>query len=132
MIGDPSRARRLEGVLVLLIAAHSYAVGAALLFAPAFGAALGGWGEAHPLFFPRQAGVFHFLVATVYVAEWRRHGTVGFLLLAKATAVAFLGALWLLGDEPWIVPLSGLADGLMGAAVLAVDRVARADHSRPR
>ena len=93
---------------------------------------LGGWDGVHPTFFMRQAGVFHFLVATVYLAEWRRYGSVRFLLLAKATAVAFLGLVWILGGEPWVVPLSGLADGLMGVAVLVLARRAGVDLSLAR
>jgi hypothetical protein len=114
-----------EAWLVTLIAMHSYAVGAALLFAPGFGARLGGWGEVAPLFFMRQAGVFHFLVATVYLVEWRRFGTVSFLLFAKCVAVLFLGTLWLVGDQPWVVPFSGLADGMMAIAVLVARRRGR-------
>jgi hypothetical protein len=122
---DPNPWHRVESWLVVLIAVHSYGVGAVLLFAPSFGASLGGWDEVDPLFFMRQAGVFHFLVATVYLAEWMRDRSVTFLLLAKATAVVFLASVWLLGDEPWVVPFSGLADGAMGAVVLAVHRKAR-------
>lgn len=117
---------RLEAWLVTLIAIHSYAVGAALLFVPEFGARLGGWDEVRPLFFMRQAGVFHFLVATVYLVEWHRFRTVSFLLLAKCTAVAFLGTLWLLDGEPWVVPFAGLADGAMAIAVVATRRWAAA------
>jgi len=124
--------RRVEHWLVLLIAIHSYGVGCALLFVPAFGAALGGWDDVRPYFFMRQAGIFHFLVATVYVVEWSRYRTVSFLLLAKATAVVFLTATWLLASEPWVVPFSGLADGAMGVAVLFVHRRALAGQaSRP-
>ena len=123
---SPSSRARIEAWLVTLIAVHSYGVGAALLFVPEFGARLGGWDEVTPLFFMRQAGVFHFLVATVYVVEWRRFRTVSFMLLAKCTAVLFLGTLWLVDGEPWVVPVSGLADGLMAIVVAATHRWASA------
>lgn len=132
MAAAASSARRLLGTLVFLIALHSYGVGAALIAVPEWGARLGGWDGVHPTFFMRQAGVFHFLVATVYLAEWRRYGSVRFLLLAKATAVAFLGLVWILDGEPWVVPLSGLADGVMGVAVLVLARRAGVDLSLAR
>ena len=109
MSGDARLRGRVEAWLVTLIAIHSYGVGAALLLAPEFGARLGG-----------------FLVATVYLVEWRRFRTVSFLLLAKCTAVVFLGTLWVLDGGPWVVPVSGLADGLMAVAVVATRRWAAA------
>lgn len=124
----PVRRARVEAWLVTLIALHSYGVGAALVFLPEFGARLGGWDQVTPLFFMRQAGVFHFLVATVYLVEWRRFRTVSFLVLAKCTAVLFLGTLWLLDGEPWVVPVSGLADGLMALVVVATHRWAASDR----
>jgi hypothetical protein len=70
-----------------------------------------------PLFFARQAGIFHFVLATAYLVEWFRYGGVVVLLSAKATAVVFLARhAWALGTEAWSVPLSALADGVMGLA----------------
>lgn len=110
--------RTVRDGLVVLVALHSVAISLVLLFAPAWAASFGGWGEASPLFFVRQGGAFHLVVALGYLAELRRYGTVRLLLLAKGLAVAFLGGLWLAGEEAWSVPLSALGDAAMGLAVL--------------
>jgi hypothetical protein len=113
---------RLERWLVVLIALHTYAVGLALMFLTRWGAALGGWPTVEPLFFARQAGVFHLLLGTAYLVDYFRHRSVLLLLVAKATAVVFLGVLTFVDQAPWVVPFSGAADGLMGLAVLVVRR----------
>ena len=53
----------LERTLVVLIALHSLVVGLFLTFATEWGARFGGFPSPVPLFFPRQAGAFHFVVA---------------------------------------------------------------------
>jgi ABC-type glycerol-3-phosphate transport system permease component len=111
---------RLERLLVVLIAVHSYAVGFALLFLTEWGSRLGGWEHVTPLFFPRQAGAFHLVVATGYLMEYQRSRGVTLLLTTKAIAVAFLFSTTLLDHVPWVVPLSGVADGLMGLTVWGV------------
>jgi hypothetical protein len=117
--------RRRERGLVVLIAAHSYGVGLALLFLTEFGARLGGFGAVQPLFFPRQAGAFHLVVATAYLIEYFRYGGVSILLTTKSIAVVFLSAMTALGGMPWVVPFSGVADGAMGALLYAVHVGAR-------
>ena len=115
------RARPLSA-WVALVALHSYAVGAFLLFATAWGARFGGFGEVSPLFFARQAGVFHLVLATAYLVERFAHGGVIVLLVAKATAVVFLVAMGLAGVDAWSVPLSAAADGAMGLVTWALLR----------
>jgi hypothetical protein len=127
------RAERLEGLLILLVSLHSYAIGIVLLFATEAGLRFGGWsGDAAPLFFARQGGVFHLVVATGYLAEYARHRGVTLLLVAKATAMVFLVGSSLLGTTPWCVPLSGVADGLMGLVVVIAHRWARAGAAAAR
>jgi len=112
----------LERRLVVLIALQSYAVGAFLLLLPEWSARLGGFERVAPAFFARQAGVFHFLVATAYLLEYFQRGSVTLLLLAKSCAVVFLLAMTLLEPGPWIVPATGVADALMGIAAFVVHR----------
>jgi hypothetical protein len=119
MSGAP---RQVERALVVLIAVHSYAVGLALVFATEWGARLGGWDRVAPLFFARQAGVFHLVVATGYLLEYSRDRGVSLLLVTKAIAVVFLFSSTALGNVPWVVPFSGVVDGLMGATVALVRR----------
>ena len=111
-------AKRIEAWLVALIAAHTFAVGAALLCFPAWALTFGGWEHVPPLFFPRQAGVFHFVLGLGYLYEYFRHGSVALLLTAKILAVVFLLGASVVAAMPWFVPFAGFADGAMGLAVL--------------
>jgi hypothetical protein len=117
--------RALENWLVVLIAFHSAAVGFFLLFLTRWGTAFGGWGEVRPLFFARQAGIFHFVVAAAYLYEWFRYRGIGVLVMAKSFALVFLLAMFWVDGGPWPLPLSALGDGTMGALVLVVDRKRR-------
>jgi hypothetical protein len=116
--------RRLERSLVVLIALHSVAVGVGLLFLTEFGAQIGGFGTVSPLFFPRQAGAFHFVAASAYLIEYFQYRGILILLTTKSIAVVFLGVMTALGGMPWIVPFSGVADGLMGLLAFFLHRAA--------
>ena len=112
MIGREA-ARKLETWYVVLVALHSFCVGAFLLFATRWGAEFGGWGGVEPLFFARQAGIFHWVVAAGYLLEFFRHRGITLMLTAKSIAVVFLAAMTLIDGGPWAVPLSAAADGVM-------------------
>jgi hypothetical protein len=112
----------LERWLVLLIAAHSVMVGLMLVLAPAWSIRFAGWAGAEPLFFARQAGAFHLVVAIGYVIEHLRSGGITLLVCTKTIAFVFLIGAVLMGEEAWSVPFSGVADGAMGALVWAVHR----------
>lgn len=115
--------RRVEKWLIVLIAIHSYVIGIFLLFFTRWGAALGGWSEVVPLFFARQAGIFHVVVASGYLLEYFRHGSVIFLLLAKVLAVAFLTSVMVAEPAtPWVVGLSAVGDAVMALVVYLVHR----------
>ncbi len=116
-----------ERWLVVLVALHSAVVGVVLLCAPGWAAALGGWGEIDTVFFIRQGGAFHLVVAVGYLMEYFRHKTVGLLLTAKTLATVFLVLSWLADlSGPWALPFAALGDGLMGLLVfLAHRRAAR-------
>ena len=108
---------RLERWLVVLIALHSGAIGIGAVVAPEWGLRFGGFGEASPLFFPRQVGIFHLVVANAYLLEYFRYRGVSILLATKMVAVLFLGGMLLIYELPWIVPFSALGDGAMGLAL---------------
>ena len=120
-----------EGPLVYLVALHSAGVGLLLLAFPEWSLRFAGWAGAEPLFFPRQAGIFHFVVVLGYLGEWRRHRTVTLMVATKAIAFAFLIGAWLEGESAWSVPFSGFSDGLMGAAAAWIHRL-RAEGSSTR
>ncbi|MGC8723956.1 MAG: hypothetical protein ACP5VF_08800 [Acidobacteriota bacterium] len=123
---------RLERWLVILIALHSAAVGLFLVAAPEWSATtLGGWSQVAPIFFPRQAGVFHLVLAAGYLIEYFQYRGITLLVTAKCIATLFLLASTLAGGVPWIVSASGLGDGLMGISVILV-RLRRTSSERGR
>jgi hypothetical protein len=107
---------------VVLIALHSVAVGFFLTFATGWGARFGGFPDPVPLFFPRQAGAFHFVVAGVYLIEYLAYRGVGLLVATKTIAVVFLFVTMAVDAAPWVVPVSGVGDLLMGLAVALLRR----------
>lgn len=98
-----------ERVLIVLVALHSFMVGSMLLLAPQWALRFGGWNGIDPDFFGRQAGVFHFALATAYLLEYFRYRGVSVLLTAKSIAVVFLLGSWLAIPLPWAVLVSGSA-----------------------
>ncbi len=114
--------RAAENWLVVLIALHSFAVGFFLLFVTRWGTRFGGWPDVRPLFFARQAGIFHFVVAATYLIEWFRYRGVVVLVMAKSLAVVFLLGMFAVDGGPWPLPLSALGDGVMAAIAIAVDK----------
>jgi hypothetical protein len=122
--GGRERLREVELWLIRLIVVHSTAVGILLLFAPTWSANFGGWGSVEPLFFMRQAGVFHIIVAVGYLLEYRQRGGVSFLVFTKSVAFVFLVSVTLFGETAWAVPLSAGGDGLMALVVALVHREA--------
>ena len=119
---SPEGRETLERTLVVLIALHRVVVGLFLTFATDWGARFGGFPSPVPLFFPRQAGAFHFVVAAIYLVEYFHYRGVGLLVLTKSLAVVFLFLTTALDDVPWLVPLSGVGDGLMAVAVVLLRR----------
>ncbi len=130
-VATRSRWSRIEAALVVLIAAHSAAIGVAAIVATSWGLRFGGFEGATPMFFPRQVGVFHLVVACAYLIEWWRYRGIAILVTTKSIAVVFLGTVILFEALPWIVPFSALGDALMGAAVLIVHRQAASEPRGP-
>jgi hypothetical protein len=127
MVSREVLVRKLEWWLVVLIALHTYGIGVALLALPEWSLRIGGWETIPPLFFPRQAGVFHLVLGTGYLFEYLRLRSVSLLLVAKACAFVFLIGATLVATVPWFVTFAGVVDGLMGLTVLVahleLDRV---------
>ena len=121
--------RQLETIALVLVAAHSYVLGLMLMLLPAWTLNFAGWGEVDELFFPRQSGAFHLVVATAYLLEYFRTGGIILLLSAKATAVVFLLALnpW---ASAWSIPFSGVFDGLMLVGMFFLHFQARREARR--
>ena len=105
---------KLERWVVVLIALHSLVVGLVLIFAAGPIYRWAGWPEITPMFFPRQGGAFHLVLAIGYLLEFFRHGTVQLLVTAKTIAAVFLLGSFVAGESAWAVPGCGIADGAMG------------------
>jgi hypothetical protein len=112
----------IERGLVFAIAAHSYAVGLALIFATDLVVRFGGWDAVMPRFFARQGGAFHLVVATGYLLEYAHHRGVSLMIFTKALAVVFLVAMAIVEPGAWSVPFSAAADGMMGVTIWLVHR----------
>ena len=108
---------------MILVAAHSAAVGIALAAFPEWSTAFAGFGPVRPLFFARQAGVFHLVLAAGYLLEARR-GSVRLRVTAKTVAAVFLSLAWISGVPGWSVPFSAAGDALMGVAAAWLARSA--------
>ena len=114
-----------ERILIILIALHSVIVGIMLLVFPEWAVKFAGWSGADPIFFIRQAGAFHFVLAAGYLVEYSRTQTITLLLIAKTTAFVFLVGGSVLSDTPWSVWFSGFADGAMALTAFLVHRAVR-------
>lgn len=113
-----------ETTLVVLVTLHTLIVGVMLTFFTSWALRFGGWGEVPSFFFPRQGGVFHFVVAFGYLYEYFRFRSVALMLGAKTAATVFLGIACLNGPVPWSLAASAAGDAAMGLAVLIVHRQA--------
>ena len=112
-----------ERILVTLIALHSFGVGVVLCGVPHWAAAFGGWGDVDSLFFVRQGGAFHLVVAVGYLMEYSKYGTVKLLLLAKGIGTTFLILSWLFDQTgAWAVPFAAFGDGMMFFVVWWISR----------
>ncbi|MBN1552339.1 hypothetical protein JW979_12775 [bacterium] len=112
--------KRFDKILIILITLHSVGVGIVLMFFPEWSAGFGGWGKLDYYFFIRQSGIFHLVLAMGYMLEYLKYNSVYLLVTAKTTAFVFLIITWIFYSEPWAVPFSAIADGLMGLVVYIV------------
>ena len=109
--------KRLLPIIVVLVACHSILIGVLLI---THGAGLFdyfGWKPAGNRFFFHQVGVFHVVLAVIYVGEYFRYRRVNSIILAKFAALVFLMIeyIWLTPQTP--ILLAGLGDGAIGAVV---------------
>lgn len=115
-------ARRLEIILIFLIALHSLILGAGMLFQPARFLEFFGWDYQGPMFFPAQSGIFLVLLGGAYLAAIWHRGFIWFIITSKTAAVLFLlSQHFSLGPAaPPTVLVAAVFDGLMGASVTAI------------
>jgi len=119
-----------ERLLVGLIALHSTIVGAMFLLLPQWTMHFAGWQGIEPVFFAYQAGIFHVVLTSAYLIEYRQYGGVSILVTAKVIAFVFLITATIIDPIPWAVWTSGIIDGLMALVVWWVHRSVSAKHVR--
>ena len=109
-------------IILILVCLHSITVGVALIFMPVKLMPFFGLTIPVEKFFPAQGGIFHIVMALAYfiAALWynRNQGLILFIILAKFIATIFLFSFYFLVEMAWIILFSGIADCLMGIAIL--------------
>ena len=111
-----------ERILIVLVALHSIIIGIIFIAAPTWTVQFGGWERIEPVFFGRQAGAFHLVLAAGYLIEYFRYRGITLVVTAKAFALVFLLACAVFDGLPWAVPVSGFGDGAMALLVWWVHR----------
>ena len=111
-----------ERLLIFLVSLHSAIIGVVFIFAPNWLMQFGGWAGIDPIFFGRQAGAFHIVLAGAYSIEYFKYRGVTILVSAKAFAMVFLLVCTFVDSLPWAVPVSGVGDAMMALVVLLVHK----------
>jgi hypothetical protein len=111
-----------ERILIILVALHSTIIGIVFIAAPDWTVQFGGWERIEPVFFGRQAGAFHLVLAAGYLIEYFRYRGITLIVTAKSFALVFLLACAVYDGLPWAVPVSGVGDGAMALLVWMVHR----------
>ena len=121
-------------LLLAAVALHSLAVGLGLILVPPDLMQRFGYGSFQERFFAVQAGVFHFVMVTMYALpayRLRRWEPLAELaIIAKFIAFLFLIIYYTFVDTIWVVLFSGLADGAMGVLIWIALRSYRDSPSR--
>ena len=111
---------KLEKIIIAVVAAHSFVLGAALLTRPEWTLSLANWDYEGNLFFPAQSGVFLVLFSGVYLEALRRRSFAWLLVATKAVAFFFLITTCWIGIAPPMSLVAASFDGLMGLAVFLI------------
>jgi len=108
--------------ILLLAAIHSFATGVGLIVQPVPILEWAGWGTIEQHFFPAQGGVFHILMALLYMLAYRSVSVRGmlmpFIILVKTVAAVFLLLYYTAVEPIWMVLASAVIDGLFAAVFL--------------
>lgn len=104
-------------VLVVVVALHSAVIGVLLIIDGRWLFSQFGWIPDCDGFFFHQVGVFHIVLAVIYLTEFLRYRRVTTILIAKSVAFGFLLLEFALVSHEVSVLLAGVGDGCLGAAV---------------
>jgi hypothetical protein len=113
-------------IFIILIAIHSFCVGLSLMFLPADWFALFGFAELNNRFFPVQGGVFHIVMAALYIKSLQSEAGLAvllpFIIGVKLFAFMFLLNYYFFCEQLVVILLSGIGDGLMGVILYVLYR----------
>ena len=113
---------RILKVFLVLIAIHSACVGVGLVALPLRLFDFFGFQEYQGGFFKIQGGIFHLIMAFVYIQASRdpvKNANMIYLtIIAKTVATVFLLSYYFFLEKAWMVLISGIADLLMGLLIL--------------
>ena len=111
----------LLSTVLWLIAAHSIAMGLALIIQPDILMEWSGFRSEYEHFFPAQGGVFHLLMAVAYIMgainSKKYHYLIVFSIIVKAVATTFLIVYCITVEFKWTILIFGFVDGVMGAMI---------------
>jgi len=108
------------GIVITLIALHSFILGCVLFAAPGLLLDLFGWDYDGSMFFTRQAGAFLVSLSFGYILALKYREAAFFIVASKIVAVAFLLTEFLFRSAPMIILAAGAFDGLMAVGVLVL------------
>ncbi|MBE0644340.1 MAG: hypothetical protein IH600_09700 [Bacteroidetes bacterium] len=116
--------------LVLLTASvHSMCTGIGLILHPDWLLLWGGWHMVTEPFFPVQGGLFHVLMALLYLyarsSDAARVILLPYIIVVKAVATGFLFLYAATVEWIWMVAASGFLDGLFAVALFVLWRAGR-------
>jgi uncharacterized membrane protein HdeD (DUF308 family) len=103
--------------LILLVGAHSCALGLVMLFAPQFVLATFGFPASTPIFYPSQSGIFLLILGVFYLRALRVRSFVWTIIVSKVLAIAFLFVHVAFLGAPSIIWAAAAGDAAMLAAV---------------
>jgi hypothetical protein len=108
--------------LLWFLAIHSFFIGVGLILLPESAMNFFGLESYTEKFFPVQGGIFHIVLSICYALAAVRidqfDGLILFAILAKFIAAIFLFTYYLFVKQAWVILISAIGDGLMGAVVL--------------
>ncbi|MCF8373792.1 MAG: hypothetical protein K9H64_19375 [Bacteroidales bacterium] len=111
-------------IFITLIAIHSFCVGLSLMLLQSDWFALFGFAELNNRFFPVQGGVFHVVMAALYILSLRSKTCLAvllpFIIGVKLFAFVFLISYYVFFEQLIVVLLSGIGDGFMGVILLVL------------
>lgn len=109
-------------IFLWLIGVHSFLVGVGLIFIPPSFLSNFEFFNYTESFFQAQGGVFHIAMSIAYVTAGRdvpnSSQLIRFIIAVKLLACIFLIIYFVFMLNSWMILISGIADGVMGAVAL--------------